>query len=313
MYIESIRGDILIIQHVSQLIGHTPIIQLQSYPLPKGVNIFAKLENMNPGGSIKDRLGMELVKDAIRSGFLKNGYTIIEPTAGNTGIGLAIAAKVYGIQVIVVVPKKFSIEKQQIMRALGANIVNTPTEKGMKGAIKKANELLKQIPKSYSLNQFENEANPNTYYNSLGPEIWKDMNGKIDIFISGAGTGGTFMGVAKYLKEKSSNIKTIIVEPENSILQGTPGNHETEGIGMEFLAPFMDSSYFDEIYSVRDKDAFRRTRELAYNESLLVGSSSGAVMHACLIEASKSDKQVNIVTIFPDSGERYLSKNIYGG
>lgn len=303
----------MIIQHVSNLIGNTPMLQIHSYSLPKNIRIFAKLENMNPGGSVKDRLGMELVENAIKNGKLKKGYTIIEPTAGNTGIGLAIAAKLFRIQLLVVVPEKFSVEKQQIMKALGAKIVNTPAEKGIRGAISKSEELQKRIPNSYSLNQFVNESNPRTYYQSLGPEIWDDLHGQIDIFIAGAGTGGTFMGVSKYLKEKNPTIKTIIVEPENSILQGISGPHETEGIGMEFLSPFMDVSYFDEIYSVLDVDAFQRAKELALKESLLVGSSSGAVMHACLEESKKSDKPLNIVTIFPDSGERYLSKNIYGG
>lgn len=303
----------LIINRISELIGQTPILQIQSYPLRKGVKIFAKLENMNPGGSVKDRLGIELIEDAIRKGNLQKGYTIIEPTAGNTGIGLAIVAKKYELQLIVVVPKKFSIEKQQIMIALGAKVVSTNTEKGMKGAIEKSEELLLKIPNSYSLNQFTNEANPNGYYRTLGPELWKDLQGKIDIFIAGAGTGGTFMGISRYLKEKNPKIKTIIVEPENSILQGVPGPHETEGIGLEFLSPFMDSFYFDEIYSISDNDAFKRTRELALNESILVGSSSGAVMHACLEEATNANNPMNIVTIFPDSGERYLSKKIYGG
>lgn len=303
----------MIIQQVSELIGNTPLMQINSYSLSNGVKIFAKLENMNPGGSVKDRLGMELIEDAMQKGELKKGDTLIEPTAGNTGIGLAIAAKVFELRLLVVVPEKFSIEKQSIMKALGAKVIHTPTEKGMIGAIEKSIELQKQIQNSYSVNQFMNEANPKTYYQSLGPELWNDLHGNIDIFVAGAGTGGTFMGISRYLKEKNSNIKTIIVEPENSFLQGTIGPHETEGIGLEFLAPFMDTTYFDSIYSVNDTNAFKRTRELAINESLLVGSSSGAVMHACLEEASKSSKPINIVTIFPDSGERYLSKNIYGG
>lgn len=303
----------LIINRVFELIGQTPILQIHSYPLINGVKIFAKLEQMNPGGSVKDRLGIELIEDAVRKGKLQKGYTVIEPTAGNTGIGLAIAAKKYELQLIVVVPKKFSIEKQQIMTALGAKVVSTATEKGMSGAIEKSKELLLHIPKSYSLNQFMNKANPLGYFHTLGPELWRDLQGEIDIFIAGAGTSGTFVGVAKYLKMKNSNIKTIIVEPENSILQGVPGSHETEGIGMEFLPPFLDYSLIDDVYSISDIDAFHRTRELARNESLLVGSSSGAVMHACLEEAKKATEPINIVTIFPDSGERYLSKNIYGG
>lgn len=301
------------IHHVTELIGHTPLLQIHSYQLPKGVKIFAKLENMNPGGSVKDRLGMEIVKSEFERGNLKKGYTIIEPTAGNTGIGLAIAAKKFGLNIIVVVPDKFSEEKQQLMKALGAKVINTPSEKGIKGAIEKTKKLLLEIPYSFSPNQFVNLINPASYYETLAPEIWNGLQENIDIFVAGAGTGGTFMGVSTYLKEKNPMIKTIIVEPENSILQGTPGTHKVEGIGMEFLAPFMDRTYFDAIYAVKDIDAFRRVKELALNESLLVGSSSGAVMHACLEEAYKLNRPGNIVTIFPDSGERYLSKNIYGG
>lgn len=303
----------MMINHVNELIGKTPLLKINSYMLPSDVEIYAKLENTNPGGSVKDRLGLELIEGAISAGQLKKGDTIIEPTAGNTGIGLAIAARKFDINLLVVVPEKFSIEKQQIMKALGAKVINTPSLNGIRGAIKKTEELLNRIPNSLSFQQFTNNANPEAYYHTLGPEIWNDVNGEIDIFVAGAGTGGTFMGVAKYLKEKNKEIRTIIVEPENSILKGIPGLHKTEGIGMEFLAPFMDKSYFDDIYSIKDKDAFERTCELAKNESLLVGSSSGAVMHTCLDIAMNTNKPVKIVTIFPDSGERYLSKNIYGG
>jgi len=297
---------------ISELVGNTPLIKIQHHPYAHKVNIFAKLEFFNPGGSIKDRLGQYLIKDALNEGRIDANGTIIEPTAGNTGIGLALAAIGTNIKVICVVPEKFSQEKQLLMRALGAKVLNTPTELGMKGAIEKAQQLLKEIPNSCCPQQFYNEANPLTYYETLGPEIYHDLDGKIDVFIAGAGSGGTFTGTARYLKEKNPNIKTVIVEPEGSILNGhSPGPHKTEGIGMEFIPPFMNKEHFDTIYTIFDRDAFHRVRELAKNEGLLVGSSSGAAFEAALREASGAREGANIVTVFPDSSERYLSKNIY--
>ncbi|MFB5165001.1 cysteine synthase family protein [Parageobacillus toebii] len=301
-------------KNVHELIGYTPVVEITQIPLPKGVRIFAKLEYFNPGGSIKDRLGQELLRDALETGKLKEGGTIIEPTAGNTGIGLALAAIGKNINVIFCVPEKFSIEKQQIMKALGATIVHTPTSEGMQGAIRKAQELAREIPNSYCPQQFANPANPRTYYKTLGPELWDDLDGQIDIFVAGAGSGGTFMGTATFLKEKNPNIKTVIVEPEGSILNGgEPGPHKTEGIGMEFLPNYMDPSYFDAIHTIRDEDSFKWVKELAEKEGLLVGSSSGAAFHAALLEAKKAKPGTNIVVIFPDSSERYLSKKIYEG
>jgi cystathionine beta-synthase (O-acetyl-L-serine) len=301
-------------QNVHQLIGHTPIVEINHFTLPKGVRLFAKLEFMNPGGSVKDRLGQELLKEAVDSGKLLPGGTIIEPTAGNTGIGLALAAVNSGYKVIVCVPEKFSIEKQELMKALGAEIVHTPTTDGIKGAIAKTNELLKEIPNSYSPQQFANPANPDTYYKTLGPELWEQLDGQVDIFVAGAGTGGTFMGTAKFLKEKNPNVKTVIVEPEGSILNGgESGPHKTEGIGMEFIPGYMDPSHFDAIHTITDVDAFNRVKEVALKEGLLVGSSSGAALHAALLEAQQAQTGTNIVVIFPDSSERYLSKKIYEG
>jgi cystathionine beta-synthase (O-acetyl-L-serine) len=301
-------------KNVHELIGHTPVVEITHFPLPDGVRLFAKLEYFNPGGSIKDRLGQELLQDALETGKLKEGGTIIEPTAGNTGIGLALAAIGRNINVIFCVPEKFSLEKQELMRALGAKIVNTPTSEGMKGAIQKAQELVKEIPNSYCPQQFANPANPRTYYKTLGPELWEQLDGQINVFVAGAGSGGTFMGTAQFLKEKNPNIKTVIVEPEGSILNGgEPGPHKTEGIGMEFLPEYMDTSYFDAIHTIYDEDAFRRVKELAAKEGLLVGSSSGAAFHAALLEAEKAKPGTNIVVIFPDSSERYLSKKIYEG
>jgi len=301
-----------IYQNIQQLIGSTPLMELKNFKLPDGVRLFAKLEFFNPGGSIKDRLGVSLIEDAIQSGKLQPGGTIIEPTAGNTGIGLALAAVNRGLRVIFCVPEHFSQEKQQLMKALGAEIVHTPRSEGMKGAIDKVNELLKEIPNSFSPQQFANPANPKTYYDTLGPEIYEDLDGDVSVFVAGAGTGGTFMGTACYLKEQNPQIKTVIVEPEGSIIAGgEPGPHRTEGIGMEFLPDYMDTSYFDAIHTILDDDAFDMVKQLARKEGLLVGSSSGAAMYAALKEAEQAQPGTNIVTIFPDSSERYLSKEIY--
>ncbi|MBS4175016.1 cysteine synthase family protein [Bacillus sp. FJAT-49736] len=301
-------------RRVHELIGNTPLVEITSFPLPEGVRLFSKLEYFNPGGSVKDRLGQYLLKRAFAEGKLKKGGTIIEPTAGNTGIGLALAAIQFEVQAIFVVPKKFSLEKQTLMKALGAKVVNTPTELGMEGAIAKAKELLETTPDSFYPGQFQNFANPDTYYESLGPEIYEALEGSIDIFVAGAGSGGTFMGTSRYLKERLPNVKTVIVEPEGSIINGgKSGPHRTEGIGMEFLPPFMDRNYFDAIHTIPDDIAFTRLAELAKQEGLLVGSSSGAAMEAALREAAQAQPGTNIVTIFPDSSERYISSKIYKG
>ncbi|MCF6092435.1 cysteine synthase A [Microaerobacter geothermalis] len=303
-----------IYSNVKELIGNTPLMEITQFPLQNRVRLFAKLEFFNPGGSIKDRLGLELLADAEASGKLKPGGTIIEPTAGNTGIGIALAAVGRGYKVIFTVPEKFSLEKQELMKALGATIIHTPTEDGMTGAIAKAKELAKEIPDSFVPQQFANPANPDAYYKTAGPEIWMQLDGHVDIFVAGAGTGGTFMGIARYLKERNPDCKTVIVEPEGSIIGGgEAGPHKTEGIGMEFLPPYMDTSYFDEIYTISDEEAFDLVKELALKEGLLVGSSSGAALAASLKEAQKAKPGTHIVTIFPDGSERYLSKKIYQG
>ncbi|MFF2481965.1 PLP-dependent cysteine synthase family protein [Paenibacillus sp. NPDC058071] len=301
-------------RNVQETIGNTPLVELTRFPLPRGVRLFAKLEFMNPGGSVKDRLGKRLLEDAFEKGLLRAGGTLIEPTAGNTGIGLALAAIGKGIRVIFVVPDKFSVEKQQLMRALGAEVVNTPASEGMLGAIRKAEQLTKEIPGAYSPAQFSNPANPATYYDTLAPEIWRDMGGKLDVFVAGAGSGGTFMGAAAFLKQKNPAIRTVVVEPQGSILAGgTAGSHKTEGIGVEKLAPFMNVAYFDGIHTIGDEEAFAQTKELALREGLLVGSSSGAAMQAALNEAHAAVPGSHIVTVFPDGSDRYLSKKIYEG
>lgn len=257
---------------------------------------------------------MELIRAAEESGELKPGGTIIEPTAGNTGIGVALAAVGTGYKVIFCVPEKFSEEKQELMRALGAEVVNTPTELGIKGAIAKAKELAESIPGSFVPQQFANPANPDAHYKTTGPEIWKQMEGDVQVFVAGAGSGGTFMGAARYLKEQNPNVKTVIVEPEGSILNGgESGPHKTEGIGMEFLPPFMDTSYFDAIHTILDVEAFDWVKQLAAKEGMLVGSSAGAAMAAALREAKEAAPGTNIVVLFADSSERYLSKKIYQG
>src|SRR5690625_132190 len=304
--------NMTVYQSIKDLIGQTPLLEVTNFSLPKGVRLFAKLEFYNPGGSVKDRLGQALIHDALANGLLKEGGTIIEPTAGNTGIGLAIAAITKELSVIFCVPEHFRREKQAVMQALGATIIPTPKGEGMQGAIDKTNQLLEEIPNSFSPQQFANSANPDAYYQTLAPEIWKDLRGEIDVFVAGAGSGGTFMGVSRYLKEKNQQVKTVIVEPEGSIIAGgKAGSHDTEGIGMEFLPQFMDRSYMDAIHTVSDEDAFDMVAKLAEKEGLLVGSSSGSAMFAALKEAEQAAAGTSIVTVFPDSSDRYISKNIF--
>lgn len=297
---------------VKQLIGETPLVELTQFPMPEGVCLYAKLEFYNPGGSVKDRLGIELINHALQSGRIKAGGTIIEPTAGNTGIGLALAAMNKDLKVMFCVPEQFSIEKQQLMIALGAEIVHTPSSEGMRGAIEKTDQLLREIPNSYSPMQFSNPANPKTYYKTLAPELWEDLQDELDVFIAGAGSSGTFMGTAAYLKEKKSTVKAVIAEPEGSIIAGGElGSHKTEGIGMEFFPEFFNRSLIDEIYTVSDNDAFHMVKQLAAKEGLMVGSSSGTAMAAALQESEKAKPGTTITVIFPDSSDRYLSKGIY--
>lgn len=301
----------MIIQSVSQLIGNTPLIDLQ-VNVPKNSHIYAKLEMFNPGGSVKDRLGQYLLQDGVNKGKINQKTTIIEPTAGNTGIGLALAATQSNLQTILVVPEKFSFEKQQLMKALGAKIVHTPSEDGIKGAIKKARELAQETPNSYVPMQFENPANPAAYYQTLGPELVAELKQPITAFVAGAGSGGTFAGVAKYLQEKDAATKTIVVEPEGSILNGGPAHsHRIEGIGVEFVPPFFADLQIDQTITVSDEDAFAEVRRMAQEQGLFIGSSSGAALAASLKVAETLPENSTIVTIFPDSGERYLSENIY--
>lgn len=300
-----------VFENVREMIGNTPMLKLSHMGVKPGVNIYAKLELMNPAGSVKDRVGVYMIDDAIRKGLIKEGGTIIDATAGNTGIGIAVAALNQGIRVIFTVPEKFSIEKQKIMRALGAEIVHTSREGGMLGAEQKAEELLKTIPGSISLRQFRNPANPLAHYETTGPEIYKQLDGKIDYFVAGAGSGGTFTGVVKYLKEQDPSIKGILADPYGSTIGG--GEHfdyDIEGIGNDFIADTMDITLVDKVIKVTDDEAFDTVKRLAKHEGILAGSSSGAALSAALRLAEEIDEG-NIVTVFPDRGDRYLSKGLF--
>ncbi|MBP2032917.1 cysteine synthase A [Clostridium algifaecis] len=296
---------------IKEMIGNTPILKINRFKLKNGVNIFAKLENFNPGGSVKDRIGAYMINQAEKAGKLKSGYTIVEATAGNTGLGIALGALNKGYKVIFAVPEKFSIEKQVLMKALGAEIIHTPEEKGMRGAIEKSQELLKKIPNSISLGQFQNKDNPEAHYLTTAPEIYNQLNGKIDYFVAGAGSGGTFTGIARYFKEQNKNIKAILADPQGSTLGGgTEKAYAIEGIGNDFVPDTMDMNLVDKVIKVNDDEAFVMVKELAKREGLIVGSSSGAALAAALKFADTIDEG-NIVTVFPDRGDRYFSKNLY--
>jgi len=297
--------------HITELIGNTPIIKLNNFNLPKNVNIFAKLEFLNPGGSIKDRIGDWIIKKAEERGELKPGYTILEATAGNTGIGLALAALNKGYELILVVPGKFSIEKQMIMKALGAKIINTPTADGLKGAFKEVERLKKEIKTVFVADQFNNLDNPEVHYLYTAKEIHEQLDGKVDVFVSGAGSGGTFTGIMKYFRDHDLAVKGVIADPIGSIIGGgIKGDYEIEGIGNDFIPSTLDLKLIDEVVKVSDAKAFHMVKQLATKEGLLVGSSSGAAFYGAL-EQARNMEAGNIVVIFPDGAERYLSKNIY--
>lgn len=296
---------------IRDLIGNTPILKLNNISTKEGVNIYAKIEGTSPGGSCKDRVGIYMVEKAEKEGKLKSGSTIIEATAGNTGIGIALAAINKGYKIIFIVPDKFSIEKQKIMKALGAEIINTPKEEGMEGAINLANSLLSEIPNSLSLNQFKNEANPLAHYETTGRELYDGLDGQIDYFVAGAGSGGTISGVLKFLKENISEVKGILADPVGSIIGGGQcGTYKIEGIGNNFIPETMDMSLVDDVIKVNDEEAFDAVKLLAKKEGLIVGSSSGAAFAAALKLAEKIEKG-NIVTIFPDRGDRYFSTDLF--
>lgn len=298
---------------MKELIGNTPLVELSEAEktMPVGLRIFAKLELYNPAGSVKDRIGEYMIEDAERRGLLKPGSTIIEGTAGNTGLSIAFAAIGKGYHVIFVVPTKFSEEKQTLMRALGAEIINTPRENGMLGAEAKAEELKAQIPGSISLRQFKNPANPKAHYETTGPEIYRDLEGKIDYVVAGAGSGGTYSGILKYLKEKDPNIKGVLADPIGSTMGGGEhGDYNIEGIGNDFIADTMDMRLVDQVIKINDADAFEGSRYLASHEGIIAGSSSGAAFSAAR-KLAASGAIGNVVVVFPDRGDRYFSKGLF--
>jgi cysteine synthase len=298
------------VNDIRELIGKTPIIRLNNMGFKEDVKVFAKLELFNPGGSVKDRMGVALIEDAEKRGLLKPGYTIVEGTAGNAGIGIALAALNKGYRVIFAVPEKFSIEKQVIMRAYGAEIINTPLEKGMQGSFEKVAELLASIENSICLNQFSNKINPQAHYDTTGPEIYNDLDGQIDYVVAGAGSGGTITGVMKYIREKNQSVKGVLADPIGSTMGGgDPGCYSIEGIGNTFMPETMDMSIIDEIIKVSDTDAIKEVKLLAAKEGILAGTSSGAALSATRT-LSNSITNSNVVVILPDRGDRYFSKNI---
>lgn len=308
-----IKGEkkMAIYENMHELIGNTPMVKLSTINKEITSEIFAKLEFYNPAGSVKDRVGKYMIADAEEKGLLKPGYTIVEGTAGNTGLGIAFAALNKGYRVIFVVPDKFSIEKQQLMMALGAEIINTPRADGMLGASAKAEELLKEIPNSISLKQFKNMSNPKAHYETTGPEIYKDMDGTIDYVVMGAGSGGTFSGVVKYLKEQNPEIKAVLADPVGSTIGGGEhADYNIEGIGNDFVADTMDITLVDKVIKVNDEEAFNGARELASKEGIVAGSSSGAAFAAAKKLAEEVDG-ARIVIVLPDRGDRYFSTGLW--
>lgn len=299
-----------------QLIGHTPLLRLtrieESEKLPAA--LFAKVEYFNPTGSVKDRIAKAMIDDAEERGLLRPGATIIEPTSGNTGIGLAAVGAARGYPVIIVMPETMSVERRQLMKAYGAKVVLTEGSKGMKGAIAKAEELAKTIPDSWIPSQFSNPANPAIHKKTTGPEIWTDLDGKADIFVAGVGTGGTISGVGSYLKEKDPNVRIVAVEPESSpvLSEGHAGAHKIQGIGAGFVPDTLDTHIYDEVITVSNEEAFDAARRVGTEEGILVGISSGAALTAAIELAKRPENEgKNIVVLFPDAGDRYLSTPLF--
>ena len=299
-----------IYKSVEELIGNTPLLELTKIEKETGATLLAKVEALNPGGSAKDRIAKRMVEDAEKAGILKEGATIIEPTSGNTGIGLALMAAARGYRAIIVMPDSMSMERRLLMTAFGAELVLTEGKLGMKGAVEKAEELAKEIPDSFIAGQFVNPSNPAAHYETTGPEIWRDTDGQVDIFVAGVGTGGTVSGVGAYLKEQNPRVRIIAVEPSASPLLsgGQPGPHKIQGIGANFIPKNFDRSVVDEVIAIDAADAFSTSRELAKNEGLLVGISSGAAAYAATLLAQRPENAgKKIVVMLPDTGERYLS------
>ena len=299
-----------------QLIGATPLLQLTNIQKKENLaaTVLVKLEYFNPAGSVKDRIAKAMIDDAEEKGLLKEGSVIIEPTSGNTGIGLAAVAAARGYRIIIVMPETMSVERRQLMKAYGAELVLTEGAKGMKGAIAKADELSKEIPGSFIPGQFVNPANPAIHYATTGPEIWADTDGKVDIFVAGVGTGGTITGVGKYLKEKNPAVRIVAVEPKDSpvLSEGRSGAHKIQGIGAGFVPDVLDTKVYDEVIPVSNEDAFAAGRLVGKSEGVLVGISSGAAVHAALQLAKRPEnKGKTIVALLPDTGDRYLSTPLF--
>ncbi|MBP5502926.1 MAG: cysteine synthase A [Bacteroidales bacterium] len=306
-----------IIESSLELIGNTPLLKLNNYSKKAGINganILAKLEYLNPAGSVKDRIALAMIKDAEDKGLLKPGATIIEPTSGNTGIGLAAVAAAKGYKAILTLPDTMSVERRNLLKAYGAEIVLTEGAKGMKGAIAKAEELNKEIAGSIILGQFVNPANPKIHRETTGPEIWDQTDGKVDIFVAGVGTGGTLTGVGEFLKSKKADVKVVAVEPATSpvLSKGTAGAHKIQGIGAGFVPETLNTKIYDEVIAIENDDAFVEGRKFAVSEGILVGISSGAALKAASILAARPEnKGKNIVVLLPDSGDRYLSTPLF--
>jgi cysteine synthase A len=305
-----------IYKSVTELIGNTPLIELKNIESKNSLSatVVAKLEYFNPAGSVKDRIAKAMIEDAEAKGVLKQGATIIEPTSGNTGIGLASVATAKGYRTILTMPETMSIERRNLLKAYGAEIVLTDGTKGMSGAIAKANELKDEIDGAVILGQFVNPANPETHFNTTGPEIWNDTDGNVDIFVAGVGTGGTLSGVGKYLKSKNPDVKVVAVEPATSpvLSEGHGGPHKIQGIGAGFVPDTLDTKIYDEIVTVKNEDAFATANEIAKTEGILVGISSGAALWTALELAKRPENEgKTIVAILPDTGERYLSTGVF--
>ena len=306
-----------IVESSLELVGKTPLLKLNRYTAKNGITdatILAKLEYLNPAGSVKDRIALAMIEDAEKKGILKEGATIIEPTSGDTGIGLAAVAAARGYKAILTLPETMSVERRNLLKAYGAELVLTDGSKGMKGAIAKAEELKESIPGSVILGQFVNPANPAVHKATTGPEIWDQTDGKVDIFVAGVGTGGTITGVGEYLKEQNPDVKIVAVEPATSpvLSKGTPGAHKIQGIGAGFVPDVLNTKVYDEVITIENEDAFAEGKKFAVSEGILVGISSGAALKAAGILASRPEnKGKTIVVLLPDSGDRYLSTPLF--
>ncbi len=301
---------------ISDLIGNTPLVELTHIEEKEGLDasVVAKVEFFNPAGSVKDRIAKKMIEDAEKKGVIKPGATLIEPTSGNTGIGIASVAAAKGYKAIMTMPETMSVERRNLLKAYGAKVVLTDGKTGMKGAIAKAKELAATIPNSFIPSQFENPSNPQAHYESTGPEIWKNTEGKVDIFVAGVGTGGTVSGTGKYLKDQNPNVKVIAVEPATSpvLSQGYAGPHGIQGIGAGFVPNTLDTSVYDEVFTVTNEQAYETGRLIAHNEGMLVGISSGAATYAAIQIAKRPEnKGKTIVVLLPDTGERYLSTPMF--